>query len=103
MEKLDAIAALGALAQESRLDIFRLLVQAGPDGIPADGSGAPRAAFGNPVVSPEPTEAGEPRHGPEGKSVADLYGRLSHNEGPAGLPDRKLLSGRCFRVQDRCL
>jgi len=35
MEKLDAIAALGALAQESRLDIFRLLVQAGPDGIPA--------------------------------------------------------------------
>jgi ArsR family transcriptional regulator, arsenate/arsenite/antimonite-responsive transcriptional repressor len=29
------IAALAALAQESRLDIFRLLVQAGPDGIPA--------------------------------------------------------------------
>jgi DNA-binding transcriptional ArsR family regulator len=35
MEKLDAIAALAALAQETRLDIFRLLVQAGPDGIPA--------------------------------------------------------------------
>ena len=35
MEKLDAIAALAALAQESRLDIFRLLVQAGHDGIPA--------------------------------------------------------------------
>jgi len=35
MEKIDAIAALGALAQESRLEIFRLLVQAGPDGIPA--------------------------------------------------------------------
>jgi ArsR family transcriptional regulator len=35
MEKPDAIAALAALAQESRLDIFRLLVQAGPDGIPA--------------------------------------------------------------------
>ena len=35
MEKLDAIAALGALAQEWRLEIFRLLVQAGPDGIPA--------------------------------------------------------------------
>ena len=32
---MDAIAALAALAQESRLDIFRLLVQAGPDGIPA--------------------------------------------------------------------
>jgi ArsR family transcriptional regulator len=35
MEKVDAIAALGALAQESRLDVFRLLVQAGPDGLPA--------------------------------------------------------------------
>jgi ArsR family transcriptional regulator, arsenate/arsenite/antimonite-responsive transcriptional repressor len=34
LEKLDAIAALAALAQESRLDIFRLLVQAGPDGLP---------------------------------------------------------------------
>jgi ArsR family transcriptional regulator len=35
MEKINAIAALGALAQESRLDIFRLLVQAGPEGLPA--------------------------------------------------------------------
>ncbi len=29
------LAALGALAQESRLDIFRLLVQKGPQGMPA--------------------------------------------------------------------
>jgi DNA-binding transcriptional ArsR family regulator len=35
MEKPDAIAALAALAQGSRLDIFRLLVQAGPEGLPA--------------------------------------------------------------------
>src|ERR1700722_1551627 len=35
MEKNDAVAALAALAQESRLDIFRLLVQAGTDGLPA--------------------------------------------------------------------
>jgi DNA-binding transcriptional ArsR family regulator len=35
MEKLDAITALAALAQESRLDVFRLLVQAGADGLPA--------------------------------------------------------------------
>lgn len=35
MEKIDAIAALAALAQETRLDIFRLLVQVGPDGLPA--------------------------------------------------------------------
>jgi len=35
MEKSDAIAALAALAQESRLDVFRLLVQAGANGMPA--------------------------------------------------------------------
>jgi DNA-binding transcriptional ArsR family regulator len=34
MEKASAVAALGALARESRLDVFRLLVQAGPDGLP---------------------------------------------------------------------
>jgi ArsR family transcriptional regulator, arsenate/arsenite/antimonite-responsive transcriptional repressor len=35
MEKSAALAALGALAQETRLDIFRLLVQAGVEGLPA--------------------------------------------------------------------
>ncbi|MDQ2804918.1 MAG: helix-turn-helix domain-containing protein [Pseudomonadota bacterium] len=35
MEKSDALAALAALAQETRLDIYRLLVQAGPEGLPA--------------------------------------------------------------------
>ena len=35
MEKQIAIAALGALAQETRLDVFRLLVRAGPEGLPA--------------------------------------------------------------------
>jgi DNA-binding transcriptional ArsR family regulator len=35
MEKTTAIAALAALAQENRLDVFRLLVQAGPDGMTA--------------------------------------------------------------------
>jgi DNA-binding transcriptional ArsR family regulator len=34
MEKTDAIAALAALAQETRLDIFRLLVQTGAEGLP---------------------------------------------------------------------
>jgi ArsR family transcriptional regulator, arsenate/arsenite/antimonite-responsive transcriptional repressor len=29
------VVALGALAQETRLDIFRLLVQKGPEGLPA--------------------------------------------------------------------
>ncbi len=35
MEKTDAVTALSALAQDNRLDVFRLLVQAGPDGMPA--------------------------------------------------------------------
>jgi DNA-binding transcriptional ArsR family regulator len=32
MEKQDAVAALAALAQETRLDVFRLLVRAGLEG-----------------------------------------------------------------------
>ena len=35
MEKIDAVAALSALAQDNRLDIYRLLVQAGPEGMAA--------------------------------------------------------------------
>jgi ArsR family transcriptional regulator, arsenate/arsenite/antimonite-responsive transcriptional repressor len=35
MKKIDAVAALAALAQDNRLDVFRLLVQAGPEGMPA--------------------------------------------------------------------
>lgn len=35
MEKIDAIAALGALAHDARLDVFRLLVRAGPEGMAA--------------------------------------------------------------------
>jgi DNA-binding transcriptional ArsR family regulator len=35
MEKMYAVAALSALAQETRLDIFRLLVEAGTAGMPA--------------------------------------------------------------------
>jgi DNA-binding transcriptional ArsR family regulator len=37
MEKRDALVALAALAQENRLDVFRLLVEAGPAGMPAGG------------------------------------------------------------------
>jgi len=35
VEKQDAIQALAALAQETRLDIFRLLVRAGHEGLAA--------------------------------------------------------------------
>src|SRR6476620_5320417 len=45
MKKPQALAGLAALAQENRLDTFRLLVQAGPDGMPA---GEVAAALGLP-------------------------------------------------------
>ena len=35
METNDAVSALAALAQDNRLEIYRLLVQAGPQGLPA--------------------------------------------------------------------
>jgi DNA-binding transcriptional ArsR family regulator len=40
METIQAVQALSALAQESRLAIFRLLVQAGPAGLAAGAIGA---------------------------------------------------------------
>ena len=45
MEKSDALAALAALAQDHRLETYRLLVQAGPEGMPA---GEVAAAIGLP-------------------------------------------------------
>src|SRR5437773_11611355 len=45
MEKTSVIDALAGLAQENRLDTYRLLVQAGPDGISA---GEIAAALGLP-------------------------------------------------------
>lgn len=35
MESKTAVRALGALAQDSRLQVYRLLVQAGPEGVAA--------------------------------------------------------------------
>ena len=48
MQATEAVEALGALAQEHRLTLFRLLVQAGPDGMPA---GAIATALGVPKSS----------------------------------------------------
>ena len=50
MEKEIAVAALAALAQETRLDIFRLLVETGPDGLPA-GAIAQRLGLALPTLS----------------------------------------------------
>jgi len=48
MKKARAIEALAALAQETRLDVFRLLVRQGSDGMPA-------GAIGERLGQPSPT------------------------------------------------
>ena len=50
MEKAQALRALAGLAQESRLDIFRLLVEKGPEGMAA-GVIAERLALPNATLS----------------------------------------------------
>lgn len=50
MEKQAVLAALAALAQETRLDIYRLLVQAGDAGMPA-------GRIGEQIGLPSPTLA----------------------------------------------
>ena len=50
MEKSAALAALTGLSQESRLDIFRLLVEQGPEGLPA-GEIAGRLGMANATLS----------------------------------------------------
>ena len=50
METSDAVAALGALAQDNRLDVFRLLVQAGAEGMAA-GDIAERLKISPPTLS----------------------------------------------------
>lgn len=50
MDTLNAVGALGALAQESRLAVFRLLVQHGPAGLAA-GQIAERLDIPGPTLS----------------------------------------------------
>jgi len=50
MEKKAALSALTGLSQESRLDIFRLLVEQGPEGMPAGGI-ADRLGMANATLS----------------------------------------------------
>jgi DNA-binding transcriptional ArsR family regulator len=47
MDKIKAIAALSALGQDTRLEVFRLLVKAGPDGMPAGEIGTRLGAVQN--------------------------------------------------------
>ena len=71
MEIKNTIQALSALAQESRLAIFRLLVVAGPDGMPV-GKIAEQLNLANATLSfhlKELTNAGLTNATPNGRSI----------------------------------
>jgi len=71
METKDMLAALAALAQESRLAIFRLLVETGPEGLPV-GQIAEKLGLANATLSfhlKELTSAGLLVAAPNGRSI----------------------------------
>lgn len=71
METKTVIAALGALAQESRLSIYRLLVETGPAGLPV-GAIAETLGLANATLSfhlKELTNAGLTLATPIGRSI----------------------------------
>jgi ArsR family transcriptional regulator, arsenate/arsenite/antimonite-responsive transcriptional repressor len=79
MDKRPALTALAALGQETRLDIFRLLVRAGAEGVPAGEVAARLSAVQNTVSAHLKTlhHAGLVRSEREGRVVryvADLTG-----------------------------
>jgi predicted transcriptional regulator len=99
IEKIAALAALAALAQESRLVIYRLLVQAGADGLPA-------GQIGEQLGFPSATLAfhlKELKNAGLATYTRNGCRRLSHHECTARLPDRELLPGksRCVRSRAR--
>jgi DNA-binding transcriptional ArsR family regulator len=90
MEMTDAVEALAALAQTSRLQIYRLLVGAGPDGLAAgrigEELGLPAATLSFHLA--QLTRAGLARSRQEGRfviysadfqSMNDLVGYLTEN------------------------
>lgn len=90
MEKQDALAALAALAHETRLDVFRLLVQAGPEGLypgeVAEALDVPPATLsfhlkelrGAGLVHAE-REGRQIRYAPDFRSTTALVGYLGEN------------------------
>ncbi|MAG30149.1 MAG: transcriptional regulator [Deltaproteobacteria bacterium] len=90
MEKQDVIAALAALAQETRLDVFRRLVQAGVSGLPAGalstGLSIPPATLSfhlkelrNARLVTAKREGRSIRYLPDFSVIADLVGYLGEN------------------------
>ena len=90
MEKQDALAALSALAHDTRLDVFRLLVKAGPDGLSAGniasslGIPAPTLSFHlkelrNAALVQSEREGRSLVYAPDFGAMRDLVGFLTEN------------------------
>ena len=116
METQTVITALGALAQETRLSILRLLVETGPGGLPV-GAIAEELGLANATLSfhlKELTGAGLTVATPNGRSIIysanfstmnDLIGYLSENccAGSSCLPSLAACDGgkRAVSVQKK--
>ncbi len=104
MKSKNAIEALAALAQETRLAIFRLLVRQGPDGLPA-GTIGERLDIPAPTLSfhlAQLSRAGLVTSRRAGRSIlyaADYRGM----NGAAHLPHRGLLPGPARTLRRRRL
>jgi len=72
MEKTNAVAAVAALAQDSRLDVYRLLVQAGPVSVASALKLAPNTL----TFHLDPAARGGPRHRAARRPLDDLCGAL---------------------------
>ena len=102
METTDAVTALAALAQDSRLEIFRLLVRTGPEGMAA-GQVAERLGLAPNTLTfhfDRLRIAGLVSVRRDGRSM--IYARaLRDDERAAVLPDRELLPGRGRNLRAR--
>ena len=94
MKTAEAVKALAALAQDTRLAIYRLLVQQGPDGLPA-GTVAERLDVPAATLSfhlKELANAGMIEL-EAGRAFRLLLRQLQPHERLAWIPKRKLLQG----------
>jgi len=106
MDQKRALAALGALAQETRLELFRLLVARGPEGLAA-GVIADKLAVMPSSLSfhlQQLVHAGLITQRRLSRQL--IFRRVRRDERADGLPDRELLRPRWLRpcIQScRCL
>jgi DNA-binding transcriptional ArsR family regulator len=102
METTEAVDKLAALAQETRLRIFRLLIEQGPQGLHA---GAIAEALALPPATLSFHVAHLVRAGlviAPGRALHLLRGGIRGDGRPDRLPHRQLLPGRAMPAQDHC-